>query len=125
MTATHRVWEREDVGTFVPTPAEDKGHVYVLRDQGELECLNPATGQAQWHGAFPKASAKYYASPVIAGGNLYAVREDGVVFVAQAEGGFKVLAENRMGERVIASPVPVSNCLLIRGEKHLFCVGAK
>jgi hypothetical protein len=30
-----------------------------------------------------------------------------------------------MGERVIASPVPLSNRLLIRGEKHLFCVGAE
>jgi len=28
-----------------------------------------------------------------------------------------------MGERVIASPVPVSNRLLVRGEKHLFCLG--
>jgi len=25
VTATHRVWKREDVGTYVPTPAEDKG----------------------------------------------------------------------------------------------------
>jgi outer membrane protein assembly factor BamB len=125
VTATHRVWKREDVGTFVPTPAEDKGRIYLLRDQGEMECLDPATGQTLWHGAFPKASAKYYASPVIAGGKLYAAREDGVIFVAQVEGGFKVLAENRMGERIIASPVPVSNRLLIRGEKHLFCAGAK
>jgi hypothetical protein len=28
-----------------------------------------------------------------------------------------------MGERVIASPVPVMNRLLVRGEKHLFCLG--
>ena len=125
VTATHRVWKREDVGTFVPTPAEDKGRIYLLRDLGELECLDPATGQTLWRGAFPKASAKYYASPMIAGGKLYAAREDGVVFVAQVEGGFKVLAENRMEERIIASPVPVSNRILIRGEKHLFCAGAK
>lgn len=36
----------------------------------------------------------------------------------------EVLAENNMGERVIASPVPVANGLLIRGEKNLFCVAA-
>ena len=62
---------------------------------------------------------------MIAAGKLYAARDDGVVFVAQVEGGFKVLAENRMEERVIASPVPVSNRVLIRGEKHLFCAGEK
>jgi hypothetical protein len=30
-----------------------------------------------------------------------------------------------MGERVIASLVPASNRLLIRGEEHLFCVAAQ
>gem|GEM_PF-2203185 len=30
-----------------------------------------------------------------------------------------------MGERIIASPVPVANRLLLRGEKHLFCIAAK
>ncbi len=62
---------------------------------------------------------------MIAAGKLYAAREDGVIFVAQAEGEFKVLAENSMEDRIIASPVPASDRILIRGEKHLFCVGAK
>ena len=62
---------------------------------------------------------------MIAGGKLYAAREDGVVFVARVEEKFELLAENTMGERVIASPVPVSNRLLIRGEQHLFCVAAE
>jgi outer membrane protein assembly factor BamB len=125
VTATHRVWKREDIGTFVPTPAEYKGRIYLLRDYGEIECLAPATGQTLWHGAFPKASTKYYASPVIGAGKLYAAREDGVVFVAQVEGKFQLLAENGMGERVIASLVPVASRLLIRGEQHLFCVSAE
>ena len=48
-----------------------------------------------------------------------------MVFVARVEEKFELLAENTMGERVIASPVPVSNRLLIRGEQHLFCVAAE
>jgi outer membrane protein assembly factor BamB len=123
VTATHRVWKREDTGTFVPTPAEYKGRIYLLRDHGEVDCLDPLTGQTLWHGAFPKASANFYASPVVAAGKLYAAREDGVVYVAQVEGKFEILAENRMGESVIASPVPLQNRLFIRGERHLFCVG--
>jgi outer membrane protein assembly factor BamB len=122
VTATHRVWDRKDVGTFVPTPAVYEGRVYLLRDRGELECLDPGTGQTVWQGVFPKSSAVYYASPVVAAGKLYAAREDGVVFVAQITGKFEMLAENKLGERVIASPVPVANRLLIRGEQHLFCI---
>jgi outer membrane protein assembly factor BamB len=124
VTETHRLWKREDTGTFVPTPAECQGRVYLLRDRGEIECLDPATGKTIWHEAFPKASSSYYASPLVADGKLYAAREDGTVFVAKVEGGFELLAENRMGERVLASPVPMPNRILIRGEHHLFCVGS-
>ena len=58
------------------------------------------------------------------GGNLYATREDGAVFVAKvSDDGLQLLAENEMNEQVIASPVPVKGCILVRGEKHLFCFG--
>jgi outer membrane protein assembly factor BamB len=122
VTTTNRVWQREDVGTFVPTPVACAGSVYLLRDHGEIECLEPLTGKTLWEGALPKAKASYYASPLIANGKLYAAREDGVVFVAQVEGKFELLAENSMGEQIIASPVPVANRLLIRGDHHLFCI---
>ena len=125
VTGTHRLWKREDTGTFVPTPAEFDGRVYLLRDKGEIECLDPATGKTLWRNAFPKASSNYYASPTVAGGKLYAPREDGTIFVARVEGGFELLTEIKMGERVVASVVPVANRLLIRGEKHLFCVGGE
>jgi len=119
-----RIWKREDVGTFVPTPAVYKGKVYILRDRGELECIEPQTGKTIWKDALPKASANFYSSPVIAGGSLYAAREDGTIFVGKLETGkFELLAENKMGEKIIASPVPVEGRLLIRGEKNLFCVG--
>ena len=122
VTATHRLWKREDAGTFVPTAVEYEGRIYLLGDRGELECLDPATGKSLWRASLPKGSVNYYASPTIAAGKLYAAREDGVVFVARIEGKFELLAENRLGERVVASPVPVSNRLLLRGERNLFCV---
>jgi outer membrane protein assembly factor BamB len=123
VTATHRAWERTDTGSFVPTPVEYRGRIYVLRDRGEIECIDPATGKTLWSDALPKKSANYYASPTVAGGKLYAVREDGRVLVARVEGKFELLAENDLGERAVASPVPVAGRLLLRGEKHLFCMG--
>jgi outer membrane protein assembly factor BamB len=126
VTATHRAWLRQDTGTFVPTPAASGDRVYVLRDRGEVDCLAAATGQTLWSAAFPKASSKFYASPLVAGGQLYAAREDGVVFVARVRDRFEFLSENPMGERVIASPVAISpNQILIRGEQHLFCIAGQ
>lgn len=122
VTTTHRVWNSKDAGTFVPTPIEYKGLVYLVTDKGQVECIEPTTGKVVWRDALPKGRGSFFSSPIIAGGRLYAAREDGVVFVAQVEGKFEVLAENPMGEQVIASPVPVENRLLIRGDKHLFCI---
>ncbi|MBI1310224.1 PQQ-binding-like beta-propeller repeat protein [bacterium] len=126
VTATNHVWQRDDVGTFVPTPIAYKGQVILVRDRGEVAAIDPATGQTIWEGAFPKHRSNYYASPLVAGGKLFAPREDGTVFVASiANGKLELLAENDMAESVIASPVPVGNRILFRGEKHLFCVAAE
>jgi outer membrane protein assembly factor BamB len=122
VTGTHRVWKREDIGVFVSSPAEYKGRIYLLRPQGNVVCLDPVTGKTIWTGSLPRTSAKYFASPVIASGVLYAAREDGVVFVARVEDQFEVVSENPMGERIVASPALADGRLLLRGDAHLFCV---
>ncbi|TAK93207.1 MAG: Pyrrolo-quinoline quinone, partial [Verrucomicrobia bacterium] len=121
--STNHLWMRTDTGIFVPTPAVWKKHIYLLRDRGEVECLDPLTGKTIWSDAFPKSSANYYGSPLMANGKLYAAREDGAVFVANVAEKFELLSENQMNERIIASPVPTGQRLLIRGEQNLFCVG--
>jgi len=125
VTKTHRKWTLEGKGTFVPSPAAHDGKVYLVRDRGEVLCVNPTNGALHWQAALPKNRASYYSSPTIADGKIYAAREDGTLFVAKVDGGFKLLTENDLGERLIASPVPVNGSLLIRGEKHLFCFRKK
>lgn len=123
VTATSHVWKRDDVGTFVPTPVVHRGRAVLVRDKGEVACIDPADGRTIWEGAFPRNRSNFYASPLITGDRLFAPREDGTVFVANIAGDrFEVLSENNMGESVIGSPIPVSSRILIRGEKHLFCV---
>ena len=123
VTKTHRLWTRSDTGCFVPSPAVSDGKVYILRDRGEVHCIDPKTGKSEWEDAFPRASSSYYGSPTIAGTKLYAPREDGVILIADISTGFKYLGKYDMGERVIASPVPVNDRILIRGEKNLLCFG--
>ena len=122
VTGTHRLWTVKGNGTFVPTPAASGGEVYILRDKGQVICLDSKTGKTKWSGRMPKHRAKYYSSPLVAGGNMYAAREDGVVVVARLGEDFKVLSENDMGERMIASPVPMAGRLLLRGDRALYCI---
>jgi outer membrane protein assembly factor BamB len=92
--------------------------------RGEVHCIDPKTGKSEWEDAFPRASSSYYGSPTIAGNILYAPREDGVILIADIAKGFKFLGEYNMEERVIASPVPVNNQIIIRGEKNLLLFGS-
>lgn len=122
VTETHRLWETDDFGVYVASPVAYEGRVYLLRHKGGLVAIDPETGEPHWQAAFPRAADAYYASPVIAGGILYAAREDGVVFAAKVGESFELLGENAMGEQILASPTPFDGKLLLRGEKHLFCV---
>ena len=88
-----------------------------------MVCLDPKTGQTIWAESLPKGTSSYYASPVIANGLLYAAREDGVVFAAKVGEQLELQSENPMGERIVATPAVANGRLLIRGDKHLFCVG--
>jgi outer membrane protein assembly factor BamB len=125
VTASHRIWQRMDTGSFVPTPAVSKGRVYLLRDRGQVECIDPASGKTLWSGKLPNQNGSYYASPAVADGKLYAVSEEGLVIVVRLGDPLEILSQNDMGEQIIASPVPVAGRLLLRGEKYLFCVGAE
>jgi outer membrane protein assembly factor BamB len=123
VTDSHRLWKREDLGVFVASPATYEGKVYLLRHRGGIVCLDPVTGRTIWADALPQHRSSYYASPLITKGILYAAREDGTVFAARVGDRFELLAENPMGERILASPVPLGNRLLIRTDAHLFCIG--
>ena len=125
VTKTHRLWERKDTGPFIPTPAEHQGRVYVLCDRGRIDCINPLTGESFWSGVFPEGKGNFYSSPLIAGDHLYAARIDGIIFVTRLKDKFEIISEIDMKDRIIASPIAISDRLLIRTNHHLFCIGSK
>ncbi len=122
VTATHRVWSRDDIGAFVPSPAVYQDRVYVLSDRGQLDCLDPRTGKTIWSGTLPRTKSNFYTSPLIANGILYAAREDGETYAVRIENGFELLGETKFDDRVIASFVAAGDRLFIRGASHLYCV---
>ena len=123
ITETARLWTRDDLGADCPTPVARDGRAYLLTDRGEIHCLDAETGKDIWADKIPRASAKYYSSPILAGNILFCAREDGMLTTVEVgEDGMKVLSQNEMGERLAAAPVPVRDKLLVRGVTHLFCL---
>ena len=61
--------------------------------------------------------------PVLVDGKLYFASEDGDIFVVKAGTQFELLATNKMGEIVMATPAFAKNTLFYRTRGHLVAIG--
>jgi outer membrane protein assembly factor BamB len=126
ITKSNTLWQKQNLGADVPSAVVRDGKAYVLTDTGHIACLDLQSGDEHWSADLPKNRNKYYASPVLAGDILYCTREDGVIYAGRvSDDGYEQLAENNMGERVVATPVPIRDSLLVRGDTNLFRIAAK
>ncbi len=125
VTNSHVVWSKPGISSDVPTPIAVGGKAYVLTDKGVLASVNAKNGEVVWQSELEKNRHAYSASPVLAGGHLYAIREDGMTFVAEAGDAFKLVGQNSLGEgqTVVATPVFVDGRILIRTFDGLYCIG--
>lgn len=119
---SHIRWSNA-LGADVPTPAARDGKLYLCTDKGKVHCLDIATGDELWSLDLPRGKRAISASPVLADGKLYIVREDGTTVVVGIDGEPKVLAENTLDGLTYATPVFVNGRILIRTVGRLYCVG--
>ena len=63
---------------------------------------------------------KHPASPIFGAGRLYFFSEKNITTVLQPGREFKVLAENQLDERVMATPAVVGEALILRTKTHLY-----
>ena len=122
VTESNVLWKNRRGKPFIPSPLAYEGHVYIAGDRGIVTCLDAKTGKQVWK---ERLGEQYHASPVAGDGKIYFTSREGVIRVVQAGPQFRMLAQNDMGEVVIASPAISNGELFIRGQKHLFCVGGK
>ncbi len=120
VTSTHRAWRLTRGVPYVPTMIAHGDWLFYVNDQGVAGCLEAKTGKSLWT---QRLSGNFTASPVCAAGHIYAVNEEGDVFVFAAEPRWKLAAKNHLHEAVIASPAAVGGKLYLRGQDHLFCIG--
>lgn len=115
------VWKIERGGPYVCSPLLYGDVLYVLDEAGRLAAREPATGAEIWRA---RLKGKFTASPVAGDGKVYLTNEDGLCSVLKAGRTFELLAENPLGEEVLASPAITRRSLLIRTRTRLYRVGS-
>lgn len=105
------------------------GYLYAFTDNGIAFCWRAADGEEMWR---QRLSGPVSASPILAGGNIYASNERGTTFVFRANPDeFQLVAENQLGDEAFASPTICGNRIYLRVAHHrgddrvemLYCIG--
>jgi outer membrane protein assembly factor BamB len=125
VTDSALVWEKKKGTAYVPMVVANGPYLYWIADkENRAICAEARTGKVIWDERLP-GSKPVSASPVLAGGKVYSVSEDGRVYVFEAKPKFNLLGESELKEDVFASPAVANGHLFIRGASHLFCIGTK
>lgn len=94
--------------------------LYLIRNGGILQSLDPKTGALKKQGRLPNALDEYYTSPVAGDGKVYFISRNGQVTVVQ--GGLEWTAEpaGDFGEEVFATPAIADGHLWVRTASTLY-----
>ena len=123
ITGKSELWTN-NLGADVPTPTTDGKYVYVLGDNGIMNCIEAATGSVAYQGKRIE-NGTYSASPLLADGKIYCVSEDGTTTVIKAGPVFEILGVNKLDSLTLASPAAVDNQIFIRTADYLYCIQQK
>jgi outer membrane protein assembly factor BamB len=124
VTRTHVVFNLEKMtrGGYVPSPVAHGRRAFVVNDEGIGSCADPRTGREIW---LQRLGRHHSASPVVAGGNVYFLDDDGKCWVVKAQDTFELLGVNALGEETYGSPAISRGQIFIRGVRHLYGIGMK
>jgi outer membrane protein assembly factor BamB len=120
VTATHIAWESTEDVSKIPSMLYVRPFLFLVTETGVAKCLRAATGEEIWRN---RLGGKHSASPIWADGRIYFLSEKGKTTVIKDGGEFKILAENELNEKCVASPAISQKQIFIRSEKNIFCIG--
>ncbi|MEE2636025.1 MAG: PQQ-binding-like beta-propeller repeat protein [Acidobacteriota bacterium] len=124
LSTDHLVWSQRRDGAYMQTPIVYRGLLYNCRDNGVLSVYDPRTGRRLYQRRIGRGGSGFSASPVAADGKVYFSSEDGSVFALRAGPEFEILAENPMGETLMATPAISEGVMYFRTRGNLVAVGA-
>jgi len=120
ITSTHLAWKVTRGLPYVCSPLYYRGRVYTVKNGGLVSCYDARTGKPHFQEERLGAVGDYYASLVGADGKVYAASQNGVVTVFEADDSLHVLAQNKLGEQIFATPAVVEGKLYLRTTGHLY-----
>ncbi|KLU03029.1 putative serine/threonine protein kinase afsK [Rhodopirellula islandica] len=111
VTDTHLKWSLNKNVPHTPSMLADDEFIYSVSDDGIAMCVEAATGDIVYK---KRVGGGFSSSPILVGNKIYYTNESGVTTVVATGPDYKVLAENDLGERTLASAAVDGNALIMR-----------
>jgi len=109
------------VAPYVPTPVCSGQRLYLWGDRGVVTCVNAADGTVLWRG---RAGGVFSASPIVVGGTVINVTDEGEVVVIADGDAFEVLGRTPLGEACRATPAVAGGRMFFRSVGRLHALDA-
>jgi outer membrane protein assembly factor BamB len=119
VTGSHIAWRDNRGAPYIPSLIVAGDFLFSVNASGTAFCYEAATGKVFWQ----ERLGRHHASPVLVGGLLYFINDNGEVNVIRPGQTFDRVAAYKLGESCYASPAISDGQVFLRGFKHLFCIG--
>lgn len=121
VTKSHVLYDDPKGGGYVPSPIAHGQYFYNVNDKGLATCREAKTGKLMWD---ERLGTHHHASAVSAGGYLYFLDDNGIMYVLKAGPTFELVSKNTLEEETYASPAISRGQMFIRTASQLYCIGA-
>ncbi len=123
VTETHVLWQNDIGMPDICSPLVTDQSLLLIASYGGLICYDRKEGgEPVWEEDF---GAMFASSPGLVGDRIYVIADDGQGWVVTSGAdACERVAENNLGERCVTSPAFLNGRIYLRGEQHLFCIGA-
>jgi outer membrane protein assembly factor BamB len=112
-------WSAARDGGYMCTPLVYRGLVYIVKYNGVLSVYDAKSGERKYQQRLADGKSAFTSSPVASDGKVYLASEEGHVYVFKAGPSFELIAENEMGESVLATPAISEGLLVYRTQGNV------
>ena len=117
VTESHLAWKSSKSAPYNPTPILVGKELYAVSDNGVLQCFDSESGKVHWK---ERIGGNFSASPILVENRLYFLDEKGKTIIVEPGKEFKLIAENQIKGRTLASLTPLDGLVLLRTDKQLW-----
>ncbi len=111
-------WTVNEDTPETPSPLIVNEHAFFIKNGGISTVIHIDSGNVVLKDRLGAPGA-YLSSPILAGNRIYTCSFNGTVTVISGDD-YSVLAQNKLKEKIGASPVAVNDVLYVRTDKHMY-----